>query len=136
MKRRNLILALPGAAAVLLAAGYSALFLQRWKRSKRRKVFLGMADAIEEGEVMLVEVNGEELALVKAGGKIIALSTTCTHLGCRVVFRKAEKIFFCPCHRGKFDLTGKVLEGPPPLPLRRKHVKVEEGVVFMIEEAG
>jgi Rieske Fe-S protein len=39
-----------------------------------------------------------------------ALSTTCTHLGCRV---NAEPDgFLCPCHGSRFDPQGTVLNGP------------------------
>jgi len=47
-------------------------------------------------------------------GEFIALSAICTHLGCIVNWRPEEQIFLCPCHAGKFSLTGEVLAGPPP----------------------
>ena len=46
-----------------------------------------------------------------------ALSATCTHLGCNVTFDEETKRFACPCHGGYYDTTGRVLAGPPPLPL-------------------
>jgi Rieske Fe-S protein len=33
---------------------------------------------------------------------------------------------WCACHNGHFDLNGKNLAGPPPKPLERYVVKVQE----------
>jgi menaquinol-cytochrome c reductase iron-sulfur subunit len=46
-----------------------------------------------------------------------ALSATCTHLGCQVVWDGAAERFNCPCHGGSYDASGRVLGGPPPRPL-------------------
>ena len=68
-----------------------------------------------------VPVSASLIWIGRNDGKIYALSTTCTHLGCSYAFDKAKKTFFCPCHRGQFDVkTGKVLAGPPPRPAPRR----------------
>jgi Rieske Fe-S protein len=46
-----------------------------------------------------------------------ALSSVCTHLGCRVAFDAESKRFACPCHGGFYDVQGQVVAGPPPAPL-------------------
>lgn len=46
-----------------------------------------------------------------------AFSATCTHLSCIVEYLKTKKIIYCNCHGGEYDLTGKVIGGPPPKPL-------------------
>jgi Rieske Fe-S protein len=48
---------------------------------------------------------------------IRALSSACTHLGCRVAFDAESKRFACPCHGGFYDVQGRVVAGPPPSPL-------------------
>lgn len=58
-----------------------------------------------------------------------ALSALCTHKGCPVAWRPAEKHFICPCHGGKFDANGKNVAGPPPAPLPSLLVKVVKGTV-------
>lgn len=43
----------------------------------------------------------------------IALSSVCPHLGCRVHWEQHNNWFFCPCHKGAFDPSGKAISGPP-----------------------
>ena len=43
----------------------------------------------------------------------LALSSICPHLGCQVFWEAANDRFFCPCHNGAFDSSGKATEGPP-----------------------
>lgn len=54
----------------------------------------------EEGPVFVRKVRGE----------YVALSSTCTHRGCEV---ESNPTFYeCPCHNSKFDLEGRVVNGP------------------------
>ncbi len=45
------------------------------------------------------------------------LSARCTHEGCTVDWKRDAEVFVCPCHGGRFDAEGRVLQGPPKLPL-------------------
>lgn len=66
------------------------------------------------------------------GEKFKAYNGHCTHLGCSYFYDKDRKDFFCPCHRGQFDVkTGKVLAGPPPRPLDELEVQVRDASVFV-----
>jgi menaquinol-cytochrome c reductase iron-sulfur subunit len=79
-------------------------------------------------------VNQEELSayvLTEDGRDYIAMSNICSHLGCRVRWIEDQDQFFCPCHNGVFDKEGNVLSGPPPRPLERFEVKVEDGQLFI-----
>lgn len=58
-----------------------------------------------------------------------AQSSICTHLGCIVHWDAAAQHFACPCHGGVYDRMGNVIAGPPPRPLDRYEVKVENGIV-------
>jgi cytochrome b6-f complex iron-sulfur subunit len=49
--------------------------------------------------------------------KLMALSTTCTHLGC-IPNWLGDK-FKCPCHGSGYYITGVNFEGPTPRPLER-----------------
>ena len=64
------------------------------------------------------------------GEKFTAMSGTCTHLGCSVMFDKQRDAFICPCHQGVFNSkTGAVLGGPPPRGLDTLPVRVVDGGV-------
>lgn len=79
-------------------------------------------------------VNQEELSayvLTEDGRDYVAMSNICTHLGCRVRWIEDQDQFFCPCHNGVFDKEGNVISGPPPRPLDRYEVKVENGQLFI-----
>ncbi len=60
-------------------------------------------------------------------GELIVLSPVCTHMGCNVSFNEASGLFECPCHGGKYDASGRVVDGPPPKPLRRFQTRVRDG---------
>jgi menaquinol-cytochrome c reductase iron-sulfur subunit len=80
-------------------------------------------------------VNEEELTafvLTDNGRDYIALSNICTHLGCRVRWISEQGEFFCPCHNGIFNKDGEVVSGPPPKPLNRYEVKVENDQIFIL----
>jgi Rieske Fe-S protein len=53
-------------------------------------------------------------------GKLHAVSLRCTHLGCLLRFNAAERSWDCPCHGSRFDVDGRVLEGPATQPLERR----------------
>ncbi|UCD36856.1 MAG: Rieske (2Fe-2S) protein, partial [Fidelibacterota bacterium] len=47
-------------------------------------------------------------------GSYRALEASCTHLSCIVQYKEDDNIVWCACHNGRFDLSGKVISGPPP----------------------
>lgn len=72
----------------------------------------------------------ERLAVVRdpsSPSGLVALSTTCSHLGCGVAWSAARKAFLCPCHGGVYAADGRVLAGPPPRPLARLPIAVAGG---------
>jgi cytochrome b6-f complex iron-sulfur subunit len=64
-------------------------------------------------------------------GKFKAFNATCTHLSCTVQYKPDEKIIWCACHNGKYDLNGKNISGPPPSPLTPYNVSVNNDEVFV-----
>jgi Rieske Fe-S protein len=49
-----------------------------------------------------------------AEGDVSVLSPICPHLGCPVSWDPDQAGFLCPCHKGVFDASGKLVGGPPP----------------------
>lgn len=76
-------------------------------------------------------VNREVVFLIKSKDQVTALSSTCTHLGCRVSWDAEAALLKCPCHGGKFDRNGAVKAGPPPAPLARFPTRIESGQVMV-----
>ena len=62
-----------------------------------------------------------------------AFSAKCTHLSCTVRYREDSQMIWCPCHDGRFDLTGKNVGGPPPRPLPEYRVVVQGDEVYVTE---
>ncbi|HEU5404217.1 MAG TPA: Rieske (2Fe-2S) protein [Terriglobales bacterium] len=57
------------------------------------------------------------LLIMNSDGTYLALSATCTHLGCIVQYRPDLREVWCACHNGLYDLNGRNVSGPPPRPL-------------------
>ena len=57
--------------------------------------------------------------------KLVALDTTCTHLGCTPNVLFSESKIKCPCHGSGFRFNGINFEGPTPRPLERYAVSVD-----------
>lgn len=79
---------------------------------------------VKPGEGKHVRVRGERLAVYcDPRGELHAVSSVCTHLGCLVKFNAAETTWDCPCHGSRFDIGGKVLDGPATRPLEVRDVR-------------
>ena len=59
------------------------------------------------------EAAGEGPTADPTAEDYLALSSVCPHLGCRVHWEGHNDRFFCPCHNGVFDPSGKATGGPP-----------------------
>jgi len=79
----------------------------------------GFVASHADGQPVLVRYPGVEVYRDEAGG-LHAVSLRCTHLGCLLRFNAAETSWDCPCHGSRFDVDGKVLEGPAVDPLERR----------------
>ena len=66
-----------------------------------------------------------------ADGGFLALSLTCSHLGCTVLWEEEKKQFICPCHSSAFDEMGNVINSPAPRPLDYYPVSINAGKVMV-----
>lgn len=132
LSRREFLrtLTVVGAAALLLLTGCETNAAPAGKF-----VPVGKPGDFKEGQWRAITLPGGNLIFVRRVGlkKPVwtALSSKCTHKGCTVGWNAGEKVFDCPCHRGRFDADGKNIGGPPPRPLASLPVKVEGGKVLV-----
>lgn len=133
----SLIYAIP-AIAYLIAPTLDQEEEEQWLN-------LGSTSKVELGTPTLLKAtverqtgwitNQEELSvyvLTENGRDYIALSNICSHLGCRVRWIDDQSEFFCPCHNAVFAKDGEVLEGPPPRPLDRFEVRVQDDQIQVL----
>lgn len=65
---------------------------------------------------------------------IVALSSTCPHLGCQVHWEGHNNRYFCPCHSGVFGPDGEAIEGPPAQAgqrLEQYPLKDDKGLLYI-----
>ena len=87
--------------------------------------------------------SGASVVITRQGtegnaGDFLALSSVCPHLGCQVHWEQVNNRFFCPCHNGVFDASGKGTGGPPGeagQSLPEYPLKVEYGLLYIEVEA-
>lgn len=81
---------------------------------------------IAQGEGRVVTVGGEKVAAYRdEHGGVHAVSPVCTHLFCLVDWNDAERSWDCPCHGSRFDVDGRVIQGPAVKDLEPKVLTVE-----------
>jgi len=87
---------------------------------------------------MLVEVDGEVVALFHVEGRFYAIDDVCTHDGGPLVDGELTGYkIACPRHGAKFDIrTGAALSMPAVRPTRAHAVKVEDGGVWLALGSG
>jgi Rieske Fe-S protein len=70
------------------------------------------------GGIVFVSVGNKQLFIQRVSDtELTALSASCTHAACTVVFNGNDR-FDCPCHGSSFDAaTGAVLRAPANRPL-------------------
>lgn len=129
-----------------LVAGYGALgaiaarFVYPAKSGEAAWMFvIDMAGAKVGESIAYRTPAGEAVTVARiahagTAADFIALSSTCPHLGCQVKWEPQNNRFFCPCHNGTFDPSGKATGGPPGeagQALLRFPLKVDGGNLFI-----
>ncbi|HET9857226.1 MAG TPA: Rieske (2Fe-2S) protein, partial [Chthoniobacterales bacterium] len=93
------------------------------------------ASKLEEKKFVIVPVSGQRVIVLQSQDQLFAFSAKCTHEGCTVTFQPGQSVIWCPCHDGRFDLTGRVLSGPPPQPLTKYAAQRQpDGGIVISEE--
>lgn len=115
------------------------------KRAGREWRNVGEAGSFSKGQTVEVSfedsssvpwagVTGKTAAWLRHGtdGEFTAFSINCSHLGCPVRWLPEADLFMCPCHGGVYYSDGTVAAGPPPKPLTKYPVRVENGIVQIL----
>ena len=83
-------------------------------------ITVGKADEVAEGDATAFDVNGEEVAVARVDGALLAFSDICTHRGCNLSLGGEIEgtTIQCECHGSIFDMgTGAVVQGPATEPI-------------------
>ena len=82
---------------------------------------------VPAGEMLIVEVEGEEVVLANVDGEIYAFGNGCTHRGGPLGegLLEGDEVE-CPFHQGRFNVkTGEAVQEPPTEPIPTYAVQVE-----------
>ena len=135
-----------GVMAGGLIAGYGAFgaiagrFLYPARGTPTEWLFVMDLRSMARGQSIVYRTpSGATVAVARTGEAgtdqdFLALSSTCPHLGCQVHWEAPNNRFFCPCHNGTFDPTGKATGGPPAeagQSLLRYPLRVEQGLLYI-----
>ncbi len=132
-RRKFLSAALGTVTAVFSASLLVPLFRFLWPPPNKPggKNLVGIA--LEEmlvGQSRVIALGGEPVLVIREGSRVVALSATCTHLGCIVKY-KGEGVLHCPCHESIFDMSGNVRRGVAPRPLASYPVRIVGGQIVV-----
>jgi cytochrome b6-f complex iron-sulfur subunit len=119
------------ALAEFIAVAFA--FLRPYKSKARGEdadsiITAGAIDRFAPNSVTAFVSGKFYLARLEDGG-FLALSRTCTHLGCAVPWVEKEMKFACPCHGSAFDITGNVIEAPAPRALDIYPITIENKII-------
>jgi 3-phenylpropionate/trans-cinnamate dioxygenase ferredoxin component len=90
---------------------------------------------LQPGQIKLLQLDGQGIALYNVGGTFFATSDECTHRGGPLSEGDLEgEVVTCPFHGSRFDVaTGKVMRGPAEKPVQTYRV-VRDGDVVRVEK--
>ena len=99
-------------------------------------VSAGQVDDFKTVDSKIIRFGREPVIIIKdEENNFKAFSATCTHLDCTVQYKKDEKIIWCACHNGKYDLQGRNIAGPPPRPLDKYMVMLRDNELLITKKS-
>ena len=100
------------------------------------QVSAGKIGDLKPNSAKIVKFGTKPVILVRTSDtEWKAFSAVCTHLNCTVQYKSDAKSIWCACHNGLYDLTGKVISGPPPRSLEEYQVHVAGEEVVIVRRA-
>jgi 3-phenylpropionate/trans-cinnamate dioxygenase ferredoxin subunit len=92
-------------------------------------------NALEEGSMKLVSVDGVPVLLVKVFGRIFAIDNRCPHMSCGLSGGSLDGyVIICPCHSWRFDLRTGEYEELKEVTLTKYEWKTESGKIWVKTE--
>jgi 3-phenylpropionate/trans-cinnamate dioxygenase ferredoxin component len=90
---------------------------------------------LQPGQIKLLQLDGQGIALYNVGGTFLATADECTHRAGPLSEGDLEgTIVTCPFHGSRFDVTtGKVMRGPAEKPVQTFRV-VRDGEIVRVEK--
>ncbi len=121
MNRRQLLISVTkGVLAVTALALLRPLFRFAGFTVKRKPRHIAVHKSLPPGGFY----TGHDFILFILAKGPLAVSRICTHLGCRVNYRKELGLIECPCHQSRFTREGKRVAGPAKRNLPTYPVKI------------
>lgn len=123
-----------------LFAWIGSRFMMPSRTGRMLQLFVMAVQDLKEGDTLLYQTpDGHTVNITRRGSgggaeDFVALGSTCPHLGCQVKWEPQNNRYFCPCHNGTFDPTGKATGGPPGdagLSLPKYTLTVQRGMLFI-----
>jgi Rieske Fe-S protein len=131
----NKLWAVLGSLACLELGWLSFSILRSGKEKKNadNKDVIIKAGTIEDFAINSVTAipQGQFYLSCLEDGSFLALSRTCTHLGCSVPWDVEAHKFICPCHGSSFATTGEVLTPPATRSLNTHPLRIENGFIYV-----
>ncbi len=95
-------------------------------------VRVGKETEIPLGQSLTIPFGRYPALVIHTSAGFRAYSAVCTHFACICKWDPEDQVIFCPCHAGFFEpLEGEVISGPPPLPLEKIPLRIENGEIYI-----
>ncbi|OGF98331.1 MAG: hypothetical protein A3F83_02660 [Candidatus Glassbacteria bacterium RIFCSPLOWO2_12_FULL_58_11] len=96
----------------------------------------GKSDDFPNDSGKIIKFGSKPALVIRdKAGEFKAFIAVCSHLDCTVQYLAKDRVIWCACHNGKYDLNGINISGPPPRPLLPLKVNIQQGTIFISKEA-
>lgn len=90
-------------------ANVAKQFIGDWTDGLQRRDL----SALDVDEAMVCRQQTDVLGIYRdETGDLHAVNAVCPHLGCLVQWNDGERTWDCPCHGSRFEIDGRVINGP------------------------